>query len=198
MPTKARYLSQLLALLPKGRIWPSRSGSTLAQVLEAAADGLAKVHVRALQLIEEADPRSTTEMLDDWERNLDLPGDCTAPAVTLQDRRNAVVQKLTLGGGQSIGFYKQIALALGYTITIEEFKPFICGLSRCGDEVGMSAADRNNWEVHVPDPRTTLFRVGESRCGDLLGKIQRAEDLECVLSIMKPAHTRLLVSYEGA
>jgi uncharacterized protein YmfQ (DUF2313 family) len=52
--------------------------------------------------------------------------------------------------------------------------------------------------VRITEPRVTLFRAGASQAGDLLGKITRAEDLECLLARRKPAHTTCIVSYEGA
>jgi uncharacterized protein YmfQ (DUF2313 family) len=50
----------------------------------------------------------------------------------------------------------------------------------------------------VLEPRVTYFRCRASRCGDQLGKIARAADLECRLQRIKPAHTELIFSYDGA
>ena len=51
--------------------------------------------------------------------------------------------------------------------------------------------------VRVIGARLTPFRTGSSRCGDALLKISRADDLECKLMRLKPAHTRLIFSYQG-
>jgi len=194
------YRAQLAALLPKGLIWPKELTALLHTLLGAIGAVFANTHNRLLDLIEEADPRTTLELLPDWERILGLPDPCTPSDVelTLQERRARVVQKLTLGGGQSPAFYIALAASIGYAIEIEEFRPFICGLSHCGDPIGGAYTDRYYWRVTVPGPRVTYFRTGASRCGDSLGLIARAEDLQCIFEESKPGHTRLLFSYEGA
>jgi uncharacterized protein YmfQ (DUF2313 family) len=179
--TEETYAQQLVALQPKGAIWPTEPTSLLHTFFASIGAVLATLHNRLLVLIEEADPRTTIELLAEWERLLGLPDDCwTNPeTLSLQVRRNRVVQKLTVGGGQSRAFYTSIAEALGYEITITEPSP-------------------HNWTVTVAEPRVTYFRTGESKCGDSLGLIDRTEDLECVLQASKPAHSRLLVAYTGA
>lgn len=194
------YATQLFALLPKGEIWPKEPGSFLGAFFGALAAIYTTAHNRLVELIDEADPRSTVQLLEDWERVLGLPDPCTPDdgTLTLQVRRARVVQKLSLGGGQSPAFYVALAALIGYAITLDEPRPFICGLSQCGDPVGGTYTDRHYWRVRVPEPRTTYFRTGVSRCGERLGLIDRAEDLECILEEAKPAHSRLLFAYEGA
>ena len=198
--TEDSYAQQLEALQPKGAIWPTEPTSLLHTFYAAIGAVLAAVHNRLLELIDEADPRTTVQLLAEWETALGLPDPCT-PAdatLTLQERRARVVQKLTLGGGQSPAFFIALAASIGYSIEIDEPRPFICGSSMCGDEIGGEYTDRHYWRVRVPGPRVTEFRTGVSQCGDHLGLIDRAEDLECILENGKPAHSRLLFSYEGA
>ena len=56
------YERQLLALRPPGPAWANDD-----PLLSGLAVGLARVHNRALDLIEEGDPRTTYEMLPAWE-----------------------------------------------------------------------------------------------------------------------------------
>ena len=193
------YLSQLQALLPSGLAWPRRPGAILTKLLAAFADGFARVDARAWALLDESDPRTTFELLDGWERVCSLPDACSAGlATTLQERRANVVAKLTATGGASKAYFIALAESMGYTIEIDEFRPFVTGLSRCGDRLLGGHAVRYQWRVRVTGPRYTAFRTGVSQCGDLLGKISRASDLECKFKKLKPAQTRLIVSYEGA
>lgn len=193
------YLTQLQALLPPGAAWPRDAAATLTRLLAALAEELARVDARADDAVNESDPRSTLELLADWERVCGLPDACSAElATTLQERRAAVVAKLTGLGGTSKAYFLALATAMGYTVEIDEFRPFIPGLSRCGDRLNSGHAVRYQWRVRVTGPRYTPFRAGASQCGDLLGKIVRADDLECKLKRLKPAHTNLIVSYEGA
>jgi uncharacterized protein YmfQ (DUF2313 family) len=198
--SEAAYSAQQVALQPPGKIFPSDGSPLLFTLYDAFGACFARAHARLLDLFEEADPRSTTEMIDEWERLLGLPDACMQPGqvLTLQARRKRVHQKLVEGGGQSRAFYTALAELLGYEITIVEFGPFICGLSRCGDTIGGADSDRFYWKVKVAGPRVIYFRTGTSQCGDSLGTIDRAVDLECILNEAKPAHSRLVFAYEGA
>lgn len=197
--TVAAYLAQLQALLPPGLAWPRAPGTALSALLEALASEFARTDARARRLIDEADPRGALELLTEWERVCGLPDSCSGElATTLQERRAAVVARLTALGGSSPAYFLALAAAMGYVIEIDEFRPFVTGLNRCGDRLGGGHAVRHQWRVRVSGPRYTPFRAGASQCGDRLGKIVRAEDLECKLKRLKPAHTTLIFSYEGA
>ncbi|MEP3245094.1 MAG: putative phage tail protein [Sneathiella sp.] len=194
------YNNQLKALLPEGPAWEFDADSLADHLLTAFAEIFAQVHNRGNDLVEEMNPLSSFEMLPDWERVCGLPDDCyvSDQKLTLQERRSSVINKLNSRGGQSIGYFKNIALVFGYEIEITEYRPFVFGLSHVGDPLNGEASVRFYWAVSVTGPRVTWFRFGESQFGDPLAKISRAEDLECVLNRLKPAHTKLIFSYDGA
>lgn len=195
--TNTEYRRTLQELLPAGSAWPRDEDAILTKVLGGVAPSLARVHNRALDLIEEADPRTTREMIDDWERCCGLPDECTpANATTLQERRAAVVAKLTYRGAQDTAYFEALAGSLGYAVAIEEFRPFVCGLSRCGDRLNGGHEVRYYWRVRILEPRVTWFRTGVSSPPERLGKINYAEDLECILNRLKPAHTYLVFAYD--
>ncbi len=192
------YLTILQALLPTGAAWPRDEEATLTKFLTGFADSLARVHNRCVDLIDEADPRTTVELIAEWERVCGLPDDCApAAGATLAERRAAVVAKIAARGGQSRAFFADLAGRLGYEIEINEFRPFICGRSRCGERLHGGAACRFYWRVRVPGPRVAPFRCGVSRTGERLGLIRRAEDLECLFRRLAPAHSVLIFAYEG-
>lgn len=204
------YLGLLQDLLPPGPAWIRDMDALLTRILNVAAGELARVHARAINLLNEADPRTASEMLPDWERVCGLPDTCNATASTIQERRAAVHQKWTSRGGQSNQYWKEIADRLGYEIEITEFRPFICGASECGAgifdgpyskrSVGLTNDHdiRFYWSIKVLGPRVTWFQCGASECGiDPLAKISRAEDLECQIKRLMPAHTELIFAYEG-
>ncbi len=194
--TAEAYRDQLLSLAPAGSALPQDAASGWASLLLALAAELARVDERGDDLLDEADPRSALELLPDYERVCGLPDACTVSATTLQERRGRVTAALTSLGGQSRAYFQAQAEALGYDVTIEEFRPFIAGWSRCGDALSGAASNRHYWRVRVHGPRVTLFRGGASACGDRLGAIAQAEDLECLLERLKPAHTVLIFAYE--
>lgn len=204
------YLTLIFDLLPVGFAWVRDMGSMMARVLNVSAAEFARIHARADNLIEEADPRTASELLTDWERVCALPDTCTAVGTTIQERRNAVHQKWTSRGGQSNKYWHEVAARLGYEIEITEFRPFICGESECGEaeyespystlDVALSDDPTIGlvWHVLVKGPRVTWFECGASECGsDALAEITTAEDLECQLNRLKPAHEELIFAYEG-
>lgn len=192
------YLSQFKAVLLRGRAWPQEAGTRLHQLLRAFSEEFARIDARVTDLRNEADPRNAFEMLADWETFSGLPDTCSAGAASIEERRAAVEAKLLSTGGASEAYFRSICETLGYQVEINRYRPFVCGLSHCGDVLNGPASVRHTWRVRIIGPRVTYFRTGQSQCGDLLGKLSRAADLECKLNKLKQAHTRLIVAYQGA
>lgn len=195
--TREAYLHQLQDLLPRGQAWTRDKDANLTKVLNLIAGELQRVAERVDVMHKEADPRTTSEMLIDWEHTAGLPDTCAPTVRTYQERIAALVDKITRTGGQSPAFYIGIAERLGYEIEIEEFRPWICGWSECGAELNGGDDVRHQWLVRVLGPRLIEFITGASECGDALGDFIQATDLECILRLLKPAHTNLIVTYEG-
>ncbi|HEY2243451.1 MAG TPA: putative phage tail protein [Xanthobacteraceae bacterium] len=209
------YAQAFLALLPWGQAWPRYPGSTLVLTCEGLANYWGFVDGRAADLLEvESDPRLTIELLPDWERNWGLPDPCLKdPPTAYDERRRALVAKMTLLGAQSRAFFLAAAAALGYgNITITELAPYMCGVSRCGDTRGAFNPDdpthfywtlgppqnRYYWTVHVSSLALRYFHCNSSQCGiDRLLAIALATDLECVLNRWKPAHTKIVYDYSA-
>lgn len=130
----ADYTQALADLLPFGLAWPRHLESITMHVVHGLSCIWEFVDGRAADLLEiESDPRTTTELLPDWERNWGLPDPCFPPNLTIDQRRKFLVQRMTLLGGQSRAFFIDVARQLGYDITITEYRPFMVGLDVCGD-----------------------------------------------------------------
>ena len=209
---KQDYLQMLQGLLPQGKAWNREPDSNLTKLLSAAAAEFAKIDARIRDIIKESDPRSALETLEEWELEFGLPDPCSEGFVTtIQERRQAVLQKMLSRGGQSPKYYKELAAVLGYDIIITENVPFRVGKSRCGQRYIEGPYSRKRvqltdtldilftWNTRVLGPRVTFFRVGVSRVGkDPLAKITRAEDLECIFNRNNQSHAKLTFAYEGA
>jgi uncharacterized protein YmfQ (DUF2313 family) len=192
------YLSQFKALLLRGKAWACPAGGTLESLLRAFSEEFARVDARVTDLRNEADPRTAFEMLADWEAFAGLPDSCSAAGGgTIEERRAALKAKLLSTGGASEPYFRSVCEALGYEVEIDRFRPFVCGISQCGDSLDGAPSVRHTWRVRVPGARVTYFRAGQSQVGDRLGSFSRASDLECTLNKLKQAHTKLIVAYEG-
>lgn len=194
MPTAADYLEQLKTLLPPGQAFPRESGTTLHSLLDGMSIELARVDSRGEALPLEANPSTTSEMLSDWERVAGLPDKCSGVLEeTLQGRKNALLAKLSSTGGQSAAYFIELAGVLGYTVTIETYRPFRAGLSRAGD--ALTNGDWVfTWLVRTPETSVISFRAGVSAAGERL-RTWGNDTLECKINQLKPAHTIALFAY---
>lgn len=190
----ADYRHQLQALLPRGAAWPRAAEATLTKLLDAMAEEFARIDSRSLQLIDEADPRTTIDLLADWERVAGLPDNCSGLlADTQQGRRNDLVSKLVGRGGQSVAYFIEVARALGFEIEIEEFHPFRVGLSNAGDSL-TNGDWRFAWRIRAPEVTVMPFRVGQSAAGEALATWGNA-GMECRIRHYRPAQTNVIFAY---
>jgi len=208
------YAFALSNLLPQGIAWPRWPDATLMKVVYGLSGIMGWADGRAADLLEiESDPRATTEMLDSWERAWGLPEPCMYPQqLSFDERRRLLVLKMTLLGAQSREFFYGVADFLGYSISITEYRPFMVGVDRCGDnrthqadgtlsdwpcQIG-SPTMRFCWTVHLQQPKLVWFRVGSGQCGiDPHLRIAKALDLECLIHKWAPGHTLPLFDYSG-
>lgn len=111
----ADYVRALQAARPPGVIWTRDPSRRFVRLLQGIADELVRVHGRANQLLEEADPQTTTEMLADWERVCALPEFDYVPP-DMAARRRVLVAKLRAAGagGQSAQYFEELAAAHGF------------------------------------------------------------------------------------
>ncbi len=166
----------------------------LTGLLRGLAIGWARVHERALQLLVDAFPATTSELLPEWEASLGLPDPCLDDAdASPSIRRAHVVAKLAYSGGQSIPYFKGFAAGIGYPgITVTEFTPW-----RVGMDVGMpirGEAWAYGWEVTAPEFNAYYFRVGIDTVGNRL-MTWSGTYLACEMQRIKPGHTILWFTY---
>ncbi len=187
------YQNQVSRLLPTGEAWNRNEGSTWQKLVNAFADELFRIENRTQDLLNEADPRTTYEMLEDWERAVGLPDECTGLANTLQERRDQIVSKLVKRGNQSIQFFKDLAAPLGYPIEIEEYDQF-----HVEDPVGgpLYGVDwMHAFGVIAPLQTIRPFRVNSHTVGERL--VEFGDDiLECIINHAKPSHSVVLFIYQ--
>lgn len=192
--------AQYLALLPEGPVWPRDPDTVLATFFRAAAKVRIRLHERACALVGESVLCNAVELLPAYEADYGLPDGCDPYAAerSIPERQLQLCDKETPKGGQSIPYFESVAARLGYTIEVEEMRAAICGLSDCGGEdVCGDETLRFWWRVRVAGPRVVWAECGLAACSDTFATIAHAEDLECRLRKIMPAHTGLIFAYEG-
>lgn len=193
-PTADDHLEHLLALLPTGAAWPRDRESGLGDLFTGWAAELARLDQRIAHLHEEADPRTTVELIDEWEGVLGLPDPCTAAATTLSARQVIAWRKLAWQAGQTPAFYIALAATVGMEIEIHEFDADVDDHDAALTSLITGGRWRFVWRVHVLTATDyTVFRAG-SRAGDHLRE-GGAIDLECMIRAAAPAHTHVIFTY---
>lgn len=194
MSTLTDYLQQIKQLLPRGPLWSGLvEDDTFQAYLEGEVEEKRRIHNRAFNLINETDPRTTYELLPEWEQFAGLPDNCLGELGTLEQRQQSLHTKLTTIGGQSRQYYIDLAATLGYSITITEFDQF-----SVNDTVDESINGQDwefAWQVNAPDETVTYLRVSSDV--DTALADWGNERLECAISRLKPAHTTVLFAYGG-
>lgn len=195
---RKKYLNLVKRLFPRGYAWDriQDPDSNLSKLSDGYALELCKIDERANRLIEEVDPRTTNELLVDWERLLGLPDECDGNTDrTLAERRTRILQLLTTRGGQNENFYKTLAANFGFDVDVisaEDQPPFVAG-SRAGDRL-----TNGNWRyafvINAPADFLIRFRAGQGAAGDSLVKVGN-DTLQCLMEKYKPAHTIVLFSF---
>lgn len=180
------------------RLLPPESYSPLATPLaeELASEGnaLDASAASAKQAAGGITPFFASQLLPDWERVCGITPVVGAP---YQVRLQAVLAKLSETGGLSISYFTRLAAGLGYTVTIDEPRPFRAGNSRAGQRI--AAFDVIwVWRVNVAGSATRAyrFRAGMSRAGERL-TYSADPVIESMFNALKPAHTQAVYTYLG-
>ncbi len=190
MLTQQQALDGALAKLPPGWAWVRDPDSNWGRTLTPMAQEQVRFEQRAEAMLTEATPSTSTELLPDYERVLG-PDPCLAASpATLQERRGSVHLRWVRTGGAARRDYIALAAALGYTITIDEFRPTRSGQMRSGQRLRGQRVQWT-WRINLPRTRPVRFRSGRSRAGDRLMTFGLPW-LQCQLSQNTPAHTFLV------
>lgn len=132
--TEADYAQQLRQLLPPGPAFDLELQPDWAQIVAALAPELARVDGNGEALLLEMNPATATVLLAYWEAYLGLPDVCTVPgSQTLEERRQAVIDKLTATGAPQLSYYRKLGTQLDLVVEIEEFRPARVGPTHAGD-----------------------------------------------------------------
>lgn len=142
-----RYHQPLMDLLPNGPVWPRESDTWLSKLMKAASYIYARIERRGKDLLRESDPRTTYELLAEWEEALGI-----TPSGTLAQRRNVIVTQLRGLGNPSTEHFIQIAESLGFSdIEVQTYSPLVAGDPSGFDVHDVAWRFRADLVAHVRD-----------------------------------------------
>ncbi|MFZ6724718.1 YmfQ family protein [Undibacterium sp. MH2W] len=192
--SEADYLTALQSLLPTGRVWPRDPNSTQVSVLSGLVPSIARHNVAANNLLIDAFPATTYQLLAEWEATLGLPDPCAGEYPNLLTRRSQVLARFCGVGGQSISYIIAYASALGFPITITQYAPARIGACRVGQPVN-SQDWAFAWTVNAGVTNVQKSHIGYSYAGQPIQSFGN-EILECAIKEIAPAHTIVNFSYK--
>ncbi len=169
------YLSVFKQLLPSGSIWEVDPGSDFEKCLRACAIEFSRIHERAAILMLQVDPSTATEMLQDWERILDLPS-----AGTLTGRQQRVLAEYTQDYSSSVESLVRAARDAGFEII-----PFILDTRNRT----FSVEAENTLTIQIPKGqfRNTAY---ENSSDDAIKTL-----IEEVVDRIQPAHIKIKMEF---
>lgn len=193
------YDQALSRLLPRGPIWQRTPGSMLDSILHAIAAEFARVDAQADHVIEESDPRTSFNLLENWFTDWGIPSPCLAALAdpTLEEKRRELITKITSSRSLTARFFMDVAESLGYEATIETFEAF-------------TVKDRVNKGLYGLEWNTAYamaIRVKANSSQKLFNVTWTADQplavwgdrlFECLMRELVPAHVTAIFEYEGA
>lgn len=183
-----RYLEQLQALMPRGRAWTRDPGARLTRLLRAFARSLAALDLKAVQLLADADPSRTTDLIDEWERLVGLPDDCSEPLNGIAVRRAAVLDRLVARANLNPATIVALAASYGLTVTVDEHDQARAGLIAGLDTSG--GRWRYVWWVTITADESRFFSTLSDVTRPLL-QFDVSAEFTCRLRRLNPAHAHL-------
>ena len=194
--TAEEYRLQLKGLLPPGPAWDPELVPEVALVLSGVALEFSRVDARAVALLNEMDPAGVSELVPDWEAIMGLPDSCLGPNPAFEDRRLAVRRRLVEVGGQSRGYFIEIAVSQGYpNASITEHRAPRMGRSRFGSAHFGTWNAQFMWTLNTGGRQRQGRRFGVSYWGERFGT-NPGNALECLIRRPAPAHTVVYINYD--
>ncbi len=187
--------AEMLGLSPIGY---SRDPASVwgKQLLAPATEG-SLIEQMGEVLHHEIDPRASIYLLPEWQAEFgaDPYGVDTSNMITPQ-LQSYLYQRLINRGGQSRGFYSDLAASLGVPIGITEFTVTRYDQAVYDDGVYVEPPAQFQWLVTLPATQTTVGVYDDLRYDEASETIAQSP-IQSILSALAPAHTQVIFSYTG-
>jgi len=195
MPGVDDYAHQLKHLHPRGKLWDSllRDESLYSRFLKGIVTEFTRIDERTQVLINEADPRRAVELLPEWEKVADIPGDCGLLGETIAERQLVLTAKITEQSSDNNQELIDVAELHGFApAAITEYESHSVDSTV---DVPIYAEDwRFAIKLSVPNKPVITFTV-DSSVDESLGEALSGAQLECAILKMAPAHCVVIFEY---
>lgn len=120
LTARGKAVFGLLRHTPLGPAWLAfrTPGKTFARIWQSLARSLDDIDVAMCRLAQELDPRSTQELIGEWETAVGLPDLCLPTAATLDERRAWVLWRLAKRRWTTAQDWMDLAALFGMEIAV--------------------------------------------------------------------------------
>ena len=192
--TKETIRVILSLFLPNGEFWKAKKipNNNLYKFINALSEEYKRVKDLLYDVVNNRYAANTELLLEQWEKDVQLPDDCISLASNISERQKNVLLKYTAKGIQTEQDFIELASKLGYTITITPLTevayppyevPFIPNSSPSNRFVAIIEGLNLNPESELPPYDVPFTPFG----GDV-----QALALQCVLNKLKPANVSFI------
>jgi uncharacterized protein YmfQ (DUF2313 family) len=194
--TESDYSQQLKALLPKGPIWQSVTGSVLDSILTAFSKEFARVDARALDIVDENDPRTAMETLQTWFDDWGIPSACLAAISdpTNEQMRSELISKITSSRSLTPAYFEDVAAAAGYDADVVTYEVYTVADTVDKQMFGNEWNTAFSMAIRVNDDGGMTVFDTTWTCDQPLGAWGDAF-LECLIKNLVPAHVIVIFEY---
>ncbi|MCR4530223.1 YmfQ family protein [Acinetobacter venetianus] len=190
--TLAQYTGALKNLLPRGRVWSRENTGIQHELIEGLAKSFQQMDKDAVQLLIEAFPSTTTDLIDEWNETVGIPDTCFGAPESIEQNRQYIVAKLIADGGQTVNYYKSIAASLGLNIKIREFSGSTPGTGAPSGFITHFDHWAHTWQVRLDVNSPSILEFSGNL--EAITQSQVYQALSCLLARYKPAHTQFYIS----
>ncbi len=174
----------LADFLPNGPLFEAKkiSTSNLRKLLRGLATELMRAEEYINTFDNEYDPRTTSLLIDEWERGVGIPDACLLGTGDLAERRSHVVAKLSALGLQTVADFVALGAVFGIAVTVEAL-----------DSIAIPPIP-----IVYPDARFIIVVTGAGLVSGLppydvpFTPGSSESVLECLFNLLKPVNCNLL------
>jgi uncharacterized protein YmfQ (DUF2313 family) len=180
--TPEEYYVQIKQLMPTGMAWPDDDA-----VVRALSSQISAAHNATSGMLDEYDPRTTSGCLSDWERVLGLPLDCVSSA----KRRDIVMMLITAQSSTTQSGLERALRSIGYDVSVYMAPEPHHALSTVDYPL---YTDIWRYAIYIRTNNQARHVIADvnSSVADYVGYIDIDAGLQCVVDMLKPAHTHVI------
>ena len=184
---------------PPGRLWSNafKPDTIIGKLFLGLAVEFYRFEVLVNKFYGEMDINQANELLIEWEKSVGLPDDCFNTTVTIEERREQVLQKFSnFGGVQKAEDFVRVGAVFGFDLTVTSYTllaafplPFPIIFVGSSREVKHTIFVVINGDLSGGDFFPLPFPIPFSSGG--------RNFLQCIFNTLAPANVNVIIKTEG-